>query len=432
MGASRPRDRAPTRLQQPAAWVDAALRVAAADTPGFAWLDGGDDGRSFLGLHADRELEGDDPALLDVVDRAWRRDRSRIWIGAITYDFAADLAAARAPRPRALPGLLLRRYACALERSRDGVVRVHGDDALPTWFAEVQPTDVAGPWPLTPPVAVWSPAHYRAQVLAAKQHLFAGDSYQVNLAQRFVAHWREPTAGSLATRVAALYGALRARAPAERGALLRLAAAWVVSNSPETLLDVDDDGVHPVVATSRPIKGTRVRESDPARDRAAAAALLASEKDRAEHVMIVDLVRNDLGRLAQVGSVVAAREPSALPLPTVHHLVTEVRATLRPDIGLRALVEAMVPGGSITGAPKRRTMAIIEALEQHPRGLYCGAIFVLAPDGLRMSIPIRTGVLDRQGLSLHAGGGIVIDSEPEAERRETWAKVRAFAPDAAP
>mgnify|MGYP000284685890 CR=1 FL=1 len=189
MGASRPRDRAPTRLQQPAAWVDAALRVAAADTPGFAWLDGGDDGRSFLGLHADRELEGDDPALLDVVDRAWRADRSRLWIGAITYDFAADLAAARAPRPRALPGLLLRRYACALERSRDGVVRVHGDDALPTWFAEVQPTDVAGPWPLTPPVAVWSPAHYRAQVLAAKQHLFAGDSYQVNLAQRFVAHF---------------------------------------------------------------------------------------------------------------------------------------------------------------------------------------------------------------------------------------------------
>ena len=105
-----------------------------------------------------------------------------------------------------------------------------------------------------------------------------------------------------------------------------------------------------------------------------------------------------------------------------------MRGTLRPGVGLAELVRALVPGGSVTGAPKRRTLEIIESLEDAPRGIYCGAIVLLEPGGVRMSIPIRTGVLDRDGLHLHAGGGITIDSDPEAEREETWAKTRAFAP----
>ena len=108
--------------------------------------------------------------------------------------------------------------------------------------------------------------------------------------------------------------------------------------------------------------------------------------------------------------------------------MSEIRATLRPDVGLVDLCAALVPGGSITGAPKRRTIEIIEALEQHARGIYCGAIVLLEPTGLRMSIPIRTALVDTAGMSLHAGGGIVVDSEPEAERLECLAKIRAFQP----
>ena len=207
-----------------------------------------------------------------------------------------------------------------------------------------------------------------------------------------------------------------------------MSCGWVISNSPETLLDVRQGaGPHGSdIATSVPIKGTRPRAATPEADAAMRAELRASAKDRAEHVMIDDLVRNDLGRLAIAGTVEAPAEPSELALPTVHHLVSEVRAQLRPGVGLPQIVAALVPGGSVTGAPKRRTLEIIEALEGEDRGIYCGALVVLEPGGLRMSIPIRTGWLDEAGLTLHAGGGIVADSDPEAERIETIAKTRAF------
>jgi anthranilate/para-aminobenzoate synthase component I len=124
--------------------------------------------------------------------------------------------------------------------------------------------------------------------------------------------------------------------------------------------------------------------------------------------------------------VSAAPDPSLLTLPTVHHLVTEVRGTLRDGVGLYEVTAAMFPGGSITGAPKRRTVEIIAQLEDHERGIYCGAIVALDPTGFRMSIPIRTGVIDDDGLTVCAGGGIVIDSDPEAERAETQTKTLAF------
>jgi anthranilate/para-aminobenzoate synthase component I len=143
--------------------------------------------------------------------------------------------------------------------------------------------------------------------------------------------------------------------------------------------------------------------------------------------MIVDLVRNDLGALAMPGSVSADPVPTLVSLPTVHHLVSEVRARLRPTWTLRGLVDAMFPGGSITGAPKRRTVELIDALEGEARELYCGSLFVLEPDGLRFDIAIRTAIVDPDGLTVRGGGGIVIDSDPESERLETVAKVRAFA-----
>jgi len=331
---------------------------------------------------------------------------------------------------------VLRRYRAALELGPGAAVREHGDPQRGRELAASIADDTNAlaiadddPWPLAPLRATVDAETHRARVRAAQREIVAGETYQVNLAQRFVAPWRPQLRGrALARRAAEQYLRMRADAPAEMGALVRGATGWVLSNSPETLLDVrrgaGPDGSD--LARSWPIKGTRPRARDDADDQAARAELRASAKDRAEHVMIVDLVRNDLGRLALPGSVEAPAEPSELVLPTVHHLVSEVRALLRPGVGLPELVRAMVPGGSITGAPKRRTIEIIEAIEGEPRGIYCGAIVVLEPGGLRMSIPIRTGWVDEHGLSLHAGGGIVLDSDPEAERLETIAKTRAF------
>jgi para-aminobenzoate synthetase component I len=424
-------------LRDPLARAMAIAGLAQDDPPELAWLDGGDEARGFLGEHADVVVEDDTLAAVERVDRMWRAAPEQIWLGCISFDFAADLARARPVRARALPGVTMRRYRGALELGPGPRVLAHPDRAAITTLlarlehAHVRAQDGAQEWPLDPLVAELAPEDYRARVQQAQRHIAAGDTYQVNFAQRFTAGWRRPVgANELAARAAALYLRLRARAPAELGAWMRTPTGVIVSNSPETLIEVRrgvGEGGHDL-AFSRPIKGTRPRGATPEQDARARAELRASEKDRAEHLMIVDLVRNDLGRLALPGSVVAPAVPTELALPTVHHLVSEVQATLRPGVGLRDLVLALLPGGSVTGAPKRRTLEIIESLEHVPRGIYCGAIVLLEPAGLRMSIPIRTGVLDRGGLHLHAGGGIVIDSDPEAERIETWDKTRAFAP----
>ena len=142
--------------------------------------------------------------------------------------------------------------------------------------------------------------------------------------------------------------------------------------------------------------------------------------------MIVDLVRNDLGRIAAAGSVAASGRPELVTLPTVHHLVTHVQARLASGVGLEALLAALFPGGSITGAPKIATLNIIERLETVPRGLYCGGLVLITPEQVSVNIAIRSGLCDRNGLTVHGGGGIVLDSDPEGERLESVAKVRAY------
>ncbi len=414
------------------------IGLAAADRGGaFGWLDGGDE-RGWLGIEADLAVAADSLRSLAAIEALWRAEPQFVWIGHIGYDLGADLLLGRAPRVGRLPGLCLRRYRAALELGT--TARLHGDAQagarLLQRLAEVPVRrDMSpGTWPLGQLSARWSATEYRAKVDAVRAFISAGDTYQVNLSQAFAAPWRDEWRGRpLATRAAAVYAALRGATPATMGALLAGGEGqgpplWVVSNSPETLVSVElGAGVGGGdLARSWPIKGTRARGGDPQTDAAAAAELLASEKDLAEHVMIVDLVRSDLGRIAVAGTVEAPRRPKLVSLPTVHHLVSEVRCTLRSGWGLTDLLAAVFPGGSITGAPKRRTVQIIDELEQRQRGLYCGAIVALMPGGLRCSIPIRTGELDETGLTLQSGGGIVIDSDPEAERLETWAKVRAF------
>jgi para-aminobenzoate synthetase component 1 len=419
---------------------DAAARILALFAAGqgarAVWLDGGSGthARGVFGDEPDLHVETDGLEGLAEVEREWGRDRSRAWLGVLSYEAGVDRLLQRASPSRRAPGVSLSRFGAALRLRGDACVGGIGDAqavaALRERVAGCSPY-APGPWPLSPLSARLSAADYRDRVARARRHIAAGDTYQVNLSQPFDAAWTdEARTRSLPARAADVYGALRQRRPADMGALVGHGSAYVASNSPETLVDVRfgaAEGGGDLVR-AWPIKGTRPRGVDPSADARARAELVASEKDRAEHVMIVDLLRNDLGRICVAGSVRAPRVPDVLTLPTVHHLVSEVRGTLRAGVGLRAIVEATFPGGSITGAPKRRTCEIIASLEDHARGVYCGAVVLLEPEGLRMSIPIRTAELDETGLVLCAGGGIVIDSDPEAERMETVVKTLAFAP----
>ena len=261
-----------------------------------------------------------------------------------------------------------------------------------------------------------SRATYEAAVRRIKSHIAAGDVYQVNYTVRFAADIRGDAAS--------LYARLHARSPVPFGVLLRIDAdRTVLGTSPERFLRWDRGG-H---VETRPIKGTRPRATDPEQDASQAAALQASGKDRAEHVMIVDLERNDLGRVCVPGSVRVSRLMAPEAYSTVHHLVSTVEGQLTPEAGLAELLRATFPGGSITGAPKVRAMALIETLEPTRRGIYCGAVGYLdAAGGGDLNIAIRTAWQVGGRLYYQAGGGIVADSDPAAEWAEAGWKARAF------
>ena len=257
---------------------------------------------------------------------------------------------------------------------------------------------------------------YEAGVTRIRAYIAGGDVYQVNLAQRLQTSF---TGAPLE-----LYRRLRARSPAPFGAYLAFGDLSIASISPERFLRLD---AVTRGAEARPIKGTRPRGATPAEDAALAEALQASEKDRAENVMIVDLLRNDLGKVCRPGSV---RVPELYALeshPTVHHLVSTVTGVLGAGADAFDLLLAAFPGGSVTGAPKIRAMEIIAELERAPRGVYCGAIgYVSATGAMDLNIPIRTLVLQGGVATFHAGAGIVWDSDPAAEYEETLAKARAL------
>jgi para-aminobenzoate synthetase component 1 len=251
---------------------------------------------------------------------------------------------------------------------------------------------------------------YEAAVRRAIDYIRAGDVFQVNLSQRLHARWTgDPFA---------LYARLRRSSPAPFMALARLGGADVVSASPERFLARRDAWLE-----TRPIKGTRPRGRTPEADETLAAELRASAKDRAENVMIVDLARNDLGRVARFGTVRVDELCRLERHPGVHHLVSVVSAELPPAVGPAEIVRATFPPGSVTGAPKIRALEIIEELEPVRRGPYCGAIGCFGPgQELELSVAIRTFVAARGRLHLHVGGAVVADSDPHAEWRETLHK----------
>jgi para-aminobenzoate synthetase component 1 len=271
-------------------------------------------------------------------------------------------------------------------------------------------------------------AGYEAAVAEVVRGIGEGEIFQANIARA----WR----GALAPGATPfdLFARLARQSPAPFAAYLRLPGRALVSNSPERFLAVADGAVE-----SLPIKGTAPRRADPAADAAQAAALLASEKDRAENLMIVDLMRNDLSRVCEAGSVTVPRLFALRSFANVHHLVSTVRGRLAPGATVSGLLRAAFPPGSITGAPKVQAMKRIAALEA-PRGPYCGSLFRSGParDGdwaFDSSVLIRTALLEQDAdaagggwrLEARAGAGIVADSDPAAERRETEAKIAAIA-----
>jgi len=251
-----------------------------------------------------------------------------------------------------------------------------------------------------------TPEAYERSFARVQDYIAAGDTYQVNLS--FPA--RFPFAGD----PLALYARLRGRAQAGHGAFVDDGTRHILSFSPELFFAVEDD-----VLTARPMKGTAPRGADAAQDAQLAARLKASEKDRAENLMIVDLIRNDVGRVARTGTVKVEDLFAVETYPTVHQMVSTVKGQLRASISSADLVRALFPCGSVTGAPKLRAIEIIRELEKEPRGIYCGAIGSFSPDGsATFNVAIRTLTIAGAEGRIGIGGGIVVDSKPDAEYEE--------------
>jgi len=251
-------------------------------------------------------------------------------------------------------------------------------------------------------------------VRRAKEWIAGGDIYQVNISQCFEAR----ATGDMFP----LYERLRACSPAPMAAWMSLEGHDVLCSSPETFLRVSGRRIE-----TRPIKGTRPRFADPDLDRRSAYELQTSPKEIAELVMITDLLRNDLGQVCEFGSVEVAAMLALEQFEQVHHLVSTVVGTLREDVDAVGALAACFPGGSITGAPKRRAMEIIGTLESVPRGLYCGALGYFGFNGeSQFNIVIRTAIRESDRLRYHVGAGIVADSSPEFEFEETLHKAEGI------
>lgn len=388
--------------------VARALRMR----PGFVWLDsaaGGEGAMSILACEPRAVLGGD---IFHPDDRARLR---RAW---------QELAAAGA-EAAGLIGMIDYDGRFCFGVYEQWLVYEHDTR---TWRDDARVASLLGEvgWGATSGVSAfgaslsfqpeWHREGFCEAVQRALDYIAAGDIYQVNLAQSWACPWR---AGEDAFP---LYERLRVVSPAPQGAFLSLGRRQVLSVSPELFLRMNGHHV-----MTRPIKGTRPRHVDPARDAQAAAELRASPKETAELVMITDLERNDLGQVCAYGSVRVVEMLRLETYPQVFHLVSTVEGTLRPEMDHIETLAACFPGGSITGAPKKRAREIIAELEPRPRGLFTGAIGYFGTDGTsQFSIAIRTAVAEVGVMRYHAGAGIVADSNPLQEFEETYHKAAAL------
>jgi len=308
------------------------------------------------------------------------------------------------------PPMLHGRTAADVERGRQRIRHVleASGDARGT-----RPIRVA---PAGRPTTSLPRDEYLRAVGIVKDHIRAGDIYQANLTQRFeIGH-----DGDAFELFCALFDA----APGPRSAFVEADGLAVASVSPETFLRSTPDGR----VETRPIKGTRPRSADPEEDDALARSLVESDKDRAELLMVVDLERNDLGRVCRTGSIEVPELARLHSYAAVHHLVARVTGRLLPETGPARLIESTFPGGSVSGVPKTRALEILRLLEPVPRSFYTGSLLWFGDDGsLESSILIRTVLLSRGRAMLGAGGAVVADSDPEGEWIESNHKVRRLA-----
>jgi para-aminobenzoate synthetase component I len=358
---------------------------------------------------------GLDNVVLGIYDwvLAWDHVESKAWLISTGMPETDDAARTRRASERAagVRARLTHEPAKAgLQEIREGPHEIKAGSAAPSYRID------DGWW--DPRLALRSSftrEGYLKAVEQVREYIFAGDIFQANLSQRFEAPLGEPAWS--------LYRRLRERNPAPFAAFLDFPGVAVLSASPERFLRVDASGS----VETRPIKGTRPRGVGPEHDAALGQALAESPKDRAENLMIVDLMRNDLSRVCAPGSVRVAELFALEQYATVHHLVSTVVGQLAPGADALDLLRAAFPGGSITGAPKLRAMEIIAELEPSRRGVYCGSIGYWSVTGeLDTSIAIRTAVARNGRVYFNAGGGVVADSDPADEYQETLHKARGL------
>lgn len=270
------------------------------------------------------------------------------------------------------------------------------------------------PVSLSAPQPAWSFDRYAAAFAKVKDYISVGDTYQINLTF--------PMHATAQGAPADLYAALKRRQPVRYGAMVSLGGDTILSRSPELFFEIGRGRV----ITTRPMKGTAPRGTNPAEDAARKAGLGASVKDRAENLMIVDLLRNDVGRISQIGTVKVPQLFHVETYATVHQMTSKVQATLREDVGLSHIFKALFPCGSITGAPKIRAMQIIAECEDTPRDVYCGAVGWIGPQGdMCFNVAIRTLIMGADGaVRLNVGGGVVYDSTASGEYEEALWKAR--------
>ncbi|HVE91382.1 MAG TPA: anthranilate synthase component I [Actinomycetota bacterium] len=265
-----------------------------------------------------------------------------------------------------------------------------------------------------PPPSNVSRQRWREMLAAAREHILSGDVFQVVLSQRFVVE-------DLRASPVDVYRMLRLVNPSPYMYLLRFGDTWVIGSSPEALVRVEGR-----TATTHPIAGTRWRGLTPDSDRSLEQELLSDDKERAEHVMLVDLARNDLGRVCEYGSVEVPRMLDVQRYSHLMHLVSEVTGQLRDGVTAFDVLKATFPAGTVTGAPKVRAMQIIDDLEEHRRGVYAGVVGYFDFSGnLDTAIALRTAVIARDTAWVQAGGGIVADSDPDDEYLECLNKASA-------
>jgi para-aminobenzoate synthetase component 1 len=388
--------------------------VAAAfhDEDYFAFLDSsrtdGDQGRySILAWKPRAVFRTKDENPFPAIDRLFRSETKGGVIGYFSYDlfrFLEQYKDLRAVDDLALPDCCLMAY--------DNLFVF--DHQTQQWNREpeLRPKKIS-PCRIGDPQSTMTRAGYVAAVEKALAYIAAGDIYQVNLAQRFT----HPFDGS----PFALFAALRTVSPSFFGAYLNCGDHAVISSSPELFLRQRGRMIE-----TRPIKGTRPRGRDEQEDQALKLELIRSAKEAAELTMVVDLERNDLGRVCEYGSVEVADHRYVEELPTLFHTISTVRGRLREGTSAIDVLRATFPGGSISGCPKIRAIEIIDELEPVRRHVYTGAIGFLGADDMRLSIAIRTMTVARGRLYYNVGSGIVADSDPAREYEETLQKAEGM------